>query len=83
MPDITMCVNTKCPVREFCYRYRAKPSEYQSFSIFVTIERGSGFIQCDGFWDLREERRPVDSLELADNRNKETEEQIKALEQKE
>lgn len=59
MPDITMCVNTKCPIREFCYRYRAKPSEHQSFSIFVTIERGSGFIQCYEFWDLREECRPV------------------------
>lgn len=35
MPDITMCVNTRCLMRTSCYRYMAVPSQYrQSFSKF-------------------------------------------------
>lgn len=26
MPDISLCVNSRCPVRDKCYRYLAKPS---------------------------------------------------------
>jgi hypothetical protein len=33
MPDITMCVGTNCPYKESCYRYTAKPNEYQSYFI--------------------------------------------------
>lgn len=32
--DITMCASEVCPMREECYRVRAKPSEYQSWSNF-------------------------------------------------
>jgi hypothetical protein len=28
MPDITMCGDAKCPLKEDCYRFKAKPSEY-------------------------------------------------------
>lgn len=31
MPDITMCSNNKCPIRDKCYRYLAKPSERQAY----------------------------------------------------
>ncbi len=32
MPDITMCSGEKCPLKETCYRYLARPSIYnQSF----------------------------------------------------
>ena len=34
MPDITMCVTKTCPIREGCYRYIAKPTDYQSCSDF-------------------------------------------------
>lgn len=34
MPDITMCASKTCPLREDCYRSRAKPSERQSYSVF-------------------------------------------------
>lgn len=30
MPDIAICVNTECPRRMDCYRYRAIPDEYQT-----------------------------------------------------
>lgn len=79
MVDITMCVNSQCPIREFCYRYRAKPSERQSYSVFGAIHLGSDAWRCYEFWDLREEKRLVVSLEEADSRNKITERQIKEL----
>jgi hypothetical protein len=33
MPDITMCPGTNCPFKESCYRFTAKPNEYQSYFI--------------------------------------------------
>jgi len=35
MPDIAMCANTECPLRNHCYRFRAVPSEYQSYMAFA------------------------------------------------
>jgi len=32
-PDITLCKGKGCPVRENCYRYKAKPSDYQSYFV--------------------------------------------------
>lgn len=29
MADISMCRDSKCPSREGCYRYRAKPGEFR------------------------------------------------------
>lgn len=35
MPDISMCINKKCPMKNNCYRFTAKPNEYsQSYSDF-------------------------------------------------
>lgn len=34
MPDITMCKNEQCDIREKCYRWCAKPSKYQSYALF-------------------------------------------------
>lgn len=31
MPDITMCRSTVCPKRDYCYRFRAKASQRQSY----------------------------------------------------
>ena len=33
MPDISMCQDHNCPLKEKCYRYRAIPSQWQSYSI--------------------------------------------------
>ena len=42
--DITMCTSGSCPYRDECYRVRAKPSEYQSWSNFeYTCNENSGF----------------------------------------
>lgn len=41
MPDICMCFNDTCPLRETCYRYKAKPCEYrQSYADFQPDENG-------------------------------------------
>ena len=32
MPDITLCADGKCPLRLQCYRYRAAPTAYQSYT---------------------------------------------------
>lgn len=31
MPDITLCTGEGCPLKDECYRYKAKPSERQSY----------------------------------------------------
>ena len=46
MPDITMCVNKECPVRERCYRAMAIPSDWQSMACFK-YEVGKTY--CDHF----------------------------------
>ena len=47
MPDITMCLGTKCPYKESCYRFTAKPSEYmQSYFMKPPIKDG----KCEMYW---------------------------------
>lgn len=36
MPDISLCKNESCPLKDNCYRYTATPNEHrQSYSVFV------------------------------------------------
>ena len=42
MNDITMCqlnFKTECPDREMCYRYKATPSQYQSYACLLEIDK--------------------------------------------
>lgn len=60
MPDITMCDNKKCVLRDMCYRYRAIPDRYQPYAMFepeLTLSdehnsKNSNW-KCDSFWDCR------------------------------
>ena len=45
-PDITMCPGTNCPQKEKCYRFTAKPSDYQSYFIEPPIKFGI----CYAYW---------------------------------
>lgn len=45
-PDITMCVGTNCPQKETCYRYTAKPSDYQYYFIDPPVKDG----KCEMYW---------------------------------
>ncbi len=48
MADITMCLNKKCPLKEKCYRFMARPSEYrQSYEAYKPDENG----ECVDFWE--------------------------------
>jgi hypothetical protein len=47
MADITKCIGTGCPVKEKCYRYTTKSSEFRQ-SWFCEIPLKDG--KCDMFW---------------------------------
>ena len=51
MPDITMCFGKDCPYKEDCYRYTAKPDEYQAYFSNPPIEDG----KCDYYWGGNQE----------------------------
>jgi hypothetical protein len=44
MPDITMCTNGECSLKDSCYRFRAIPSPFQSYSHF------EGDKDCQHYW---------------------------------
>ena len=46
MPDISMCEGGECPHKEKCYRYKAKPSEYQQ-TFFDEVPYKNG--KCEHF----------------------------------
>ena len=49
MPDIEMCTNVRCPIRENCYRFTAEPSEIvQRYSHFKPTKTGK-HTACDYF----------------------------------
>lgn len=51
MPDISMCRNEECPLKEKCYRYTAEPSPFrQAYAEFKVNEEGG----CDYYWDNTE-----------------------------
>ena len=45
MPDIAMCKNNDCPIKEDCYRYTAIADEY--WQAYAEFEYKDG---CDYFW---------------------------------
>lgn len=74
MPDISLCNNYKCPLRDKCYRYRAVPDKYwQSFANFtpITFPFGPGTVtKCDVFWDIETTGCPILPTEEVDKRPK-------------
>lgn len=52
MPDITMCNGRNCELKELCYRYTAKPSEFrQSYFLTPPIKEIDGEKVCEYFWE--------------------------------
>jgi len=44
MPDVSMCMNEECPLKEKCYRFTATPNErIQSYGMFEPDKEG----KCD------------------------------------
>jgi hypothetical protein len=59
-PDITMCLEKKCPIKRKCYRHIAKPDKWQSYFVEVHFEKGLGKSgKCEYFWDVTKEGDPV------------------------
>lgn len=51
MPDISMCKNEQCPLKESCYRFKATPCEFrQTYGLF-NHEDGD----CKYYWELKED----------------------------
>lgn len=50
MSDITMCDGTGCDLKSSCLRYKAEPSEMQSYFIEAPIEDE----QCDYYIELND-----------------------------
>lgn len=50
MPDIAMCNGTNCPLKETCYRFKAKPCEYQTYFMTPPLEDG----KCEYYWKMEE-----------------------------
>lgn len=49
MPDITMCEGTGCPLKDDCYRFKAKPSEYRQSYFINPPNKGD---KCEYFSKL-------------------------------
>ena len=65
MADISMCKDTTCPVRRFCYRYRAVPSDRQLYTTFDGQNIG-----CDDFVHLGKDTSiKLRATDVADNEN--------------
>ena len=61
MPDIAMCKGDKCPKKEQCYRYTAKPSEYLQ-TYFTNPPYKLDWSQCDYFWSNGREQNDSGDL---------------------
>lgn len=57
MPDITLCQSHNCPMRETCYRYKAKPSEYQSYFVEPPYKMVEGKIECDYYMEIYNKKK--------------------------
>jgi len=53
MPDISMCDNISCPSKEKCYRFKAVPNEYQSYSNFKPEENED---KCEYFLKINKKQ---------------------------
>lgn len=52
MPDISMCKNKKCKLRESCYRFKAVPNPYrQAYATFKPVKD-----KCSFYWSIKEEK---------------------------
>lgn len=54
MPDISMCANEACPLKNKCYRYTATPTMYrQAYADFAPDDKG----ECDYFWENKPKKQ--------------------------
>lgn len=66
MPDITMCYGGDCPYKERCYRYTAKPDEYQSYFVKPPFKDD----KCDLYWGDEQEAIWNQLKDIVNTKNK-------------
>lgn len=52
MPDICMCDNEDCLIKEACFRYVAIPSPTQAYATFGAEIDFEGNLVCDWYWPI-------------------------------
>ena len=66
MADMTLCSDDKCPKKESCLRFTAKPSgpwqSYQKFNWYMAGVKEDGILtsswtECDGFWEKEDGKK--------------------------
>lgn len=63
MPDISMCINEECPLKQLCYRYTAPADEiYQAYGDFKYGINKNGIPECDHFWDNKKQGNKYEKL---------------------
>lgn len=55
MPDISKCEGTNCPLKETCYRFTAKSSEYRQ-AYFMEVPYNHEESKCNHYWPNNEKR---------------------------
>lgn len=50
MADITKCMNKKCKIKKYCYRYTAKDGYWQSYAEFSKDKIIKDKKECKDFW---------------------------------
>ena len=60
MPDITMCQEDKCPRRNSCYRYTARPDQY--WQSYFAKKPCDDYATCREFWDITKRQNDTDLL---------------------
>jgi hypothetical protein len=54
-------MNIHCPLKETCYRFTAKPSEYrQAYSDFAPKITKEGKVECEYYWKVKSVKEPTD-----------------------
>ena len=49
-----MCRDNKCPLKETCYRFKAKPDTYQSYFLESPGKHlKNGKFKCDMYWEIK------------------------------
>jgi len=57
MPDISMCKNEECIIKDKCYRYTAIPNPYfQTYAGFQPTKGDIGSSYCNHFMEIKDER---------------------------
>ena len=48
MPDMAMCRDNECPIKERCYRYTAQPDKWNQ--VYGDFKYPKDAEKCDYFW---------------------------------